>query len=338
VTAVNIIRFSGEPDLSLPDCGLWLDSRKNRPLCFVSHAHTDHLGRHDLAIATPATTRLAKQRISSTRTIELDVGVDHALAGDLRIRLLHAGHVLGSAMIHVTHGAGTLLYTGDYKLRPNLTTPQAKPEPADVLVMESTFGIPLFRFPPRSEVQTQLVELVAQALDEGVQPIVMGYSLGKAQEIVRIMTDAGIAVTEHGAVAAFSTTYEELGVKLGPRRKYAAADFHGPKALDLLERGVIVAPPQVARSAFVEKFDRTLTIMLSGWGMLKNAPFRYGVDHVLPISDHADFDELIETVERIGPKKIYTCHGYREFADTLRARGWDARPAIPDRQLRLFED
>jgi Cft2 family RNA processing exonuclease len=317
---------------------LWLDSRKNRPLCFVSHAHTDHLGRHDLAVATPATARLAEQRISSTRTIELAVGVEHALAENLHVRLLHAGHVLGSAMIHVTHHAGTLLYTGDFKLGTSLTAPRAAPEPAQVLVMESTFGIPVFRFPPRNAVQTQLIELVAQAINHGVQPIVMGYSLGKAQEIVRIMTDAGIPVTEHGAVAAFSTTYEVMGVKLGSRRKYAAADFHGSTALDLRERGVIVAPPQVARSAFVEKFDRKLTIMLSGWGMLKNAHFRYGVDHVLPISDHADFDELIETVERVKPTKVYTCHGYREFADTLRSRGWDARPAIPDRQLRLFEE
>jgi Cft2 family RNA processing exonuclease len=70
--------------------------------------------------------------------------------------------------------------------------------------------------------------------------------------------------------------------------------------------------------------------------VLKNAQYRYGVDHALPLSDHADFDELLELVERVHPKKIYTHHGYRAFADILRDRGHDAEPAEPDKQLMLF--
>ena len=110
----------------------------------------------------------------------------------------------------------------------------------------------------------------------------------------------------------------------------------GPRALPLEERGVLVAPPQVARGGFVTRFDAPCRVVLTGWGMMKNARYRYGVDHVLPLSDHADFDELLELVERVRPKKIYSHHGYREFADTLRARGHDAELARPDDQLRLF--
>ena len=125
----------------------------------------------------------------------------------------------------------------------------------------------------------------------------MGYSLGKAQEITRILTDAGLPVTAHGAVRAMNALYEQHGAHVGPTRPYAAADFHGKNAVDLAERGVLVAPPQVARSGFTTKFERSCKIMMSGWALNKGAQYRYGVDHALPLSDHADFDELLELIE-----------------------------------------
>jgi Cft2 family RNA processing exonuclease len=195
----------------------------------------------------------------------------------------------------------------------------------------------VIRFPPWRTVVDQLLDLVRRAMRAGRQPIVMGYTLGKAQEITRILTDAGVPVTVHGAVFHINRIYEEHGVRLGPYRRYNACDFHGPRAVPLEERGVLVAPPNVARGGFVTRFEDPLRVVLTGWGMLKNAPYRYGVDHVLPLSDHADFDELLELVERVRPKKIYSHHGYKEFADILRSRGYDAELARPDEQLRLFE-
>ena len=76
---------------------------------------------------------------------------------------------------------------------------------------------------------------------------------------------------------------------------------------------------------------------MSGWALLKGAQYRYGVDHVLPLSDHADFDELLELVDRVRPKQVYTLHGYPDFVDHLLARGIKAALAKPDPQLRLFE-
>jgi Cft2 family RNA processing exonuclease len=239
-------------------------------------------------------------------------------------------------MLHVSRRGQTFLYTGDFKLRSCATVPPAEVREADVLVMESTYGLPFFRFPPRETVVAQLLDIVGRAFRGGRQPIVMGYSLGKSQEIVRILTDAGHPVTVHGAVFHNNQLYEELGVPLGRYRRYDPADFHGPAALDLRERGVLVAPPQVARAAFVTRFENPVRIMMSGWGLLKNAIYRYGVDHALPLSDHADFDELLELIERVKPKKIFTHHGYREFAETLRGKGLDATCAKKDAQLTLF--
>ncbi|HYO11514.1 MAG TPA: MBL fold metallo-hydrolase [Tepidisphaeraceae bacterium] len=324
-------------DLKIANTDVYLDSRQTRGVCFVSHAHSDHICTHDRVICTPPTARLAGHRIGMTCSDPLDYGIDRQLDGDTRVRLLPAGHVLGSAMIHVTRPEGTLLYTGDFKLRASLTVEPAQVEPADFLVMESTYGLPMFRFPPWQETAARLVEIARAALRAGRQPVVMGYSLGKAQETARILADAGIPVTMHGAVHAMSRLYEELGVPLGAFRKYSFADFHGPSALDLAERGVLLAPPYVARTPFVTRFKDPCRVIMTGWALLKNAIYRYGVDHALPLSDHADFDELIELIDRVRPTKVFTHHGYKEFVDELRKRNIEAELARPDEQLSLFE-
>lgn len=323
-------------DLKICNCDLFLDSRRPRSRCFVSHAHSDHIGSHQLAIATEVTSAILQQRLGAPAVIELPFASAYVDDAGAVLTLHSAGHVLGSAMLHLQSPQGSLLYTGDFKLRSCLTVPIADPVPADVLVMESTYGQPHFRFPPWQQVAERLTELVNNAMRSGRQPIVMGYSLGKAQEIVRILTDAGFNVTCHGAVYAMNAIYERFGVPLGTTRRYRAQDFHGPAAIDLRERGVLVAPPNVARAPFVTRFKNPCRIMMTGWSLLKGAQYRYGVDHVLPLSDHADFDELLELIERVQPKKIYTHHGYREFADILKARGHDAQPARPDQQKMLF--
>lgn len=327
------------PDLRLTGNNLYLDSRIPRAACFVSHAHSDHLGLHEQTICTPATAAFAEHRVGPCgNTVRLDYDApEHPFDADTSLRLLPAGHVLGSAMLHVTRPEGTLLYTGDFKLRESLTVPAARPARADVLVMESTYGQPMFRFPAWRSVADELLGIVEDALRSGRQPIVLGYSLGKGQEITRILTDAGHNVTLHGAVHAMSEIYGRLGVPLGSYRRYAFADFHGPAALDLRERGVLVAPPNCARSGFCTRFENPCRVVMTGWALLKNAIYRYGVEHALPLSDHADFDELMELIDVVQPKKIFSHHGYREFVDVLRARGLDAELARPDDQLSLFD-
>lgn len=331
-------------DLKIAGLELYLDSRRPRPLCFVSHAHSDHIGLHARSILTAPTARITSYRMGSALDSVIQPTCQNIATVECgescaEIALFPAGHVLGSAMLRVRSDEASLLYTGDFKLRPSLTCEQAVPVQADFLVMESTYGLPQFRFPPWRAVADELIDRCAAAIQAGRQPIVMGYSLGKAQEITRILSDAGIPVTQHGACFAMTNIYEECGVKIstnGSVRRYAFDDFHGPAPLDLAERGVLVAPPSVARSSFVTRFDNPVRIMMSGWALLSGAIYRYGVDHALPLSDHADFDELLDLIDRVRPKKIFTHHGFPEFVDHLKSRGLDAELARPDPQGMLF--
>src|SRR5438874_10755435 len=122
-------------DLKISDCDLYLDSRQPRGLCFVSHAHSDHIGIHDRAIATAATAALTEHRLGQQAITQLPYNQRHQESPDLALTMRSAGHILGSAMLLVERADRSLLYTGDFKLRASLTVEPAEPVRADVLVM-----------------------------------------------------------------------------------------------------------------------------------------------------------------------------------------------------------
>ncbi len=152
--------------------------------------------------------------------------------GPLRLTALPAGHCLGSAMLLADDGTQTLLYTGDFKLGPSATSERADPPHADVLVMESTFGLPRYRLPPRDAVINQLLEIVTTALAAGITPVIHAYPLGKSQEVTKILTSAGIRVLQHPAIYEISRIYEKCGMNLGNYDVYPnpQSEIRNPKS------------------------------------------------------------------------------------------------------------
>jgi putative mRNA 3-end processing factor len=317
--------FHYDRGLKLTRIDLAVDVRRRQPRGFISHAHTDHMARHELAVCTPATGRLYQARYGA-RPVR-DLPYRESLDWDgTRLTTLPAGHVFGSAMLYVEEEGRTLLYTGDFKLGPSATAEPCELPRADVLVMETTFGDPRYRLPPRDEVVGQLIELVRQTLEEGRTPVVHAYVLGKAQEVTRILTDAGFGVLQHSAVHAISQIYEACGCRLGDCSLYEGRPRNGQ---------VVVAPPRSQRAAELRGLDRKVSIAVTGWAVDPSARHRLGVDHALPLSDHADYDQLWEAVERVAPKAVYCTHGPESFVDRLQKAGWQAYALGKSQQLRL---
>jgi Cft2 family RNA processing exonuclease len=221
----------------------------------------------------------------------------------------------------------TLLYTGDFKLDAPLTAEPAELPRAEILIMESTFGRPHYRLPPRRDVICRLLELVDSALATGMTPVVHAYPLGKSQEVTRILTLHGVPVLQHPAVYAISCIYQKCGVDLGDFSLFAGKPLIGH---------AIVTLPRSAREFRLPGLGKTVSIAVTGWAADKSAKYRLGVDHALPLSDHADFDQLIEAVRRVAPQEIYCTHGPAEFVEHLCDLGFNARPLHPPRQRRLF--
>jgi putative mRNA 3-end processing factor len=319
--------FHWDNGLFLTRPRLGLDVRRRQPHGFVSHAHSDHIGPHELAYCTAATARLYRLRLGERRrTVDLAYRQPREF-GDVRLTLYPAGHCLGSAMLLVESDSGSLLYTGDFKLGESATAEPAELPRADVLIMESTFGKPRYRMPPRSRTVEQLLELVHAALADGRTPVIHAYPLGKSQEVTRILTAAGVPVLQHSATFAVSQAYIACGVDLGDVQLFRP---------ELLPGRAVITLPQGARDYRLRGLIRPLSIAVTGWAIDAGTKYRWGVDHALPLTDHADFDELLQTAEIVGAREIYCVHGPREFVGHLCAAGFNARPVHGSFQTRMF--
>lgn len=304
--------------LYVPAAGLYLDARWAPGTVFVSHAHADHCSRADRIVCTPETAALhtARQGPRDATIIPLDTPVS---IGDAELVLRSAGHCLGAAMLEVRTRDGVLVYTGDYKLRPNPFAPPTQIPRCDVLVTECTFGEPRYVFPPDDTLLRQLYAFVDAAFADGATPVVLAYPLGKGQEALHHLTSHGYDVAVHGAIANMCRVHVQLG-----------HPFPGPGAWTPYRRGeigrrVLLTTPSTRKTTMVQGIPSKRVVHLTGWAYHPGAHNIYrGCDLVLPLSDHADYAELVRTAQESGARRIYTVHGPERFADRLRALGLPA--------------
>jgi len=323
-----------EGDLYLPALGLWLDARQPRlgpEKVLVSHAHSDHTGAHREVILSAPTARLMQARLPGKRrehVLEFHECRQFEQNGDsFNLTLLPAGHIFGSAMALIQTGSEQLLYTGDFKLKRGLSAEPCEPRPADILIMETTYGRPHYVFPPTDQVLKGIIRFCQEALDNDETAVLLGYSLGKSQELLCGLGDAGLPLMLHGAVHKLTQVYEQFGQCFPKYERYDAGAARGK---------VLLCPPNVVNSAMHRNLGKTRTAILTGWAVDPNCRFRYQCDAAFPLSDHADFPDLLELVKRVQPKKVLTLHGFAaDFAQTLRELGYDAQALSEDEQLAL---
>lgn len=298
----------------LPDLDLYLDPSRAVPRAFVSHAHGDHGGgfASGTVLASRETLALLAARhgpIAGALEPPWEIATP---AGIARLSLAPAGHVLGASQLVVDHPGGRFVYTGDYRTGGGLTHAVGAPVACDTLAIESTFALPIFRWPDRAATFARLIEWCREG-----DALVLAYALGKAQEIVRALTDAGLEVTAHGAVHKICEAYESLDVRVGPVRAYAEQKKRKSK------KGILVAPPRAV--AQLSKGRRVAYV--SGNALVDAQVDRYRADAAFVISDHADFDDLVSTVRASGAGFVYTTHGDAvPFARYLNEQGIHAEP------------
>jgi len=314
----------------LPQIGWHLDAQQRATCSIVSHAHSDHLGRHRTILCTAPTARLMAERLPGRReSIILPYGERWPLSAEVHATLYPAGHILGSAMALLESPHGRLLYTGDFKLRPGLSAEACRVPPggADVLIMETTFGKPRYRFPAAEIVGGEIVDFCRRALEDRAVPLLLCYSLGKSQEVLAHLRSSGLPVMLHAQAARLSAIYRECGVDLPEFRDFAP---------DAAEGHVVIGPPQIDRSPEVRRLRRRRTAMITGWALDPWAVPKHRCDAAFPLSDHADYDELLRFVVAVNPRLVYTVHGFAtEFARDLRERGIEAWALGRENQLDL---
>jgi DNA ligase 1 len=320
-----MIEVRYERGVYLPRQDLWLDPWDPKRFAFVSHAHSDHIAPHKEMVVSERTSRLMQSRMPGSRREHVLPFNERRMVRGLDLMLLPAGHIFGSAQCFLFAGNETLLYTGDFKLRPGKSAEPAQWRHADTLIMETTFGQPRYRFPPTEEVAYQIVAFCRETIDEGGVPVLLGYSLGKAQEILCSLHGAGLTPMLHGSVYQMTRIYEQFGQSFCRYFRYNPNEVAGK---------VLICPPSANHSHMLEKIARKRVAMISGWAVDPNALYRYRVDAAFALSDHADYDDLLRYVELVHPRRVFTLHGFAAaFAGDLRQRGIEAWALSEENQM-----
>ncbi len=308
----------------LPHLDLWLDSLRKRDTSVVSHAHSDHIARHARPILTRGTRILLGDYLKRSEPVELQYG-EPLETNDYAITLHPAGHCLGSAQALVTdrRSGERLLYTGDLRIQPSPINEPAETVACDTLVIESTYGRPDYVFPSQDESIATAVRIIAQWLDQGAIPVVLGWRLGKAQEALHHLLTAGFAVACEDGVYDIARRYETGGVQFPGTYRV----FDG----NIRDGEVLVFPPgRKSRETIGQHLPARRSasyLELTGWAAGQGGkPWGRGRpgDSSLPYSDHADFNDLLGYVGAVKPRRVYTVFGFPDLAERLRQTGYAA--------------
>lgn len=291
--------------LYCPPGDFYVDPTRPVARAVITHGHSDHArAGHGAVLATPETLAIMHVRYGEDcagAEQPLRYGEQVSING-VGVRLAPAGHVLGSAQAIVEQGGTRIVVSGDYKRRRDPTCAPFEPVPCDVFISEATFALPVFRHPDTDGEIRKLLASVAQFPERA--HLVGAYALGKAQRIIALLREAGWnrPIYLHGAMQRLCELYAEHGVDLGPL-ELATTEARG------FAGEIIIAPPSAIQERWARRFADPVSYFASGWMRVRQRAKQRGVELPLIISDHADWDELTDTIREVGPKELWITHG-----------------------------
>jgi putative mRNA 3-end processing factor len=208
--------------------------------------------------------------------------------------------------------------SGDYKTDADPTCDPWEPVRCDTFITESTFGLPIYRWPATADVFRELNAWWAANADADTVSLLFGYSLGKAQRLLAGLDPAIGPILLHGAVDRMSTLYREAGVAL------RATEYAGAvRQID--RRAIVIAPPSADGSTWARKFGAQSTAFASGWMLIRGARRRRSVDRGFALSDHVDWAQLLHAISATGASRVLVTHGFTgPVVRWLREQGLDA--------------
>ena len=310
--------------LYCPLGGFHIDPVRPVPRALITHGHSDHArAGHGAVLATRETllmmgVRYGEDFAGTTQTASLGAPMS---IGEVTVRFVPAGHVLGSAQIAIEAGGTRLVVSGDYKRAPDPTCLPFEPVPCDVFITEATFGLPVFRHPPTPGEVGKLLE--STALFPERAHIVGAYALGKAQRVMALLRAAGYEapIYLHGALERLTEFYKSEGVPLGETPKVVASER------GKLAGAIVLCPPSAIQDLWSRRFPDPVTAFASGWMRVRARARQKGVELPLIISDHSDWDDLCRTIQETGAGEVWVTHGQEDaLVHWCQLTGIRARP------------
>ncbi|MDD3083441.1 MAG: MBL fold metallo-hydrolase [Candidatus ainarchaeum sp.] len=294
-----------------------------------THAHADHVKFSDKSnfFATPPTIDLIKKRFFRKKTKFNEINFfSKKTFDDFELELYPNGHILGSSQLKIFNNK-EIVVTSDFRLQDSLFFKGAIPLPSETLVLETTFGSPIYKFPKYFDVVSEMVSWISKEAKNNLV-LLSGYSLGKAQELTKISNEAGFTPLVYESIFEMNKIYSSNNINLGD---YELLDHN------LKDFSVLIMPPQLVNKfllSTLKEFDsrKIVSALATGWS------FARGYDKLFPLSNHADFNDLVSYVEQSNPKIVLTDHGFcEEFSRKLNRLGYNSKPLKNHKQQVLFD-
>ncbi len=308
--------------------GFFVDPMRPSEKAVITHGHADHArAGHAKVAATPETLAIMEARYGEdfcAERLPLAYG-ERQRIGEVDVSVHPAGHVLGSAQARLEWKGLVIVVSGDYKRRRDPTCARFEVVPAHVFVSEATFALPVFRHPDDAGEIAKLLASVSRFPDRA--HLVGAYALGKAQRVIGLLREAGYhePIYIHGALKQLCDLYRDHGVELGELRNATLKDGEGEKT-DFAGK-IIVGPPSSFQTSWARRFPDPVTAFASGWMRVRARARQRGVELPLILSDHADWDELTDTIRDVDPEEVWITHGREDaLARWAELEGYRARP------------
>ena len=286
--------------------GFFIDPMKPVAHAVVTHGHADHArSGHGHVYATEATLAIMRARYGDDHALverPLAYGEDLFMHG-VKVSLHPAGHILGSAQARLEYEGASIVFSGDYKRRPDPTCALFEPVACDVFVTEATFALPVFVHPPIEDEIAKLLRSLQQFPERC--HLIGVYALGKCQRLMMALRAAGYAETIylHGAMVKLCELYQGFGIDIGPW------ELVTPENAKSLAGEIVLCPPSALQDRWSRRLPDVLTAAASGWMRIRARAKQKGVELPLVVSDHADWNELVQTLGDVGAPEVWVTHG-----------------------------
>jgi putative mRNA 3-end processing factor len=290
--------------------GFFIDPVRPVDRAIITHGHSDHARPdHGHVLATAETLAVMRARMGDDRAGRVQQALPPGEAithNGVGIRLVPAGHVLGSAQVVLDWQGSRVVVSGDYKRRRDPTCAPFEPVPCDAFVTEATFALPVFRHPPAEREVARLLESVRLFPDRA--HLIGVYALGKCQRLIMLLREAGWdrPIWLHGALLALCELYGTLGVPLGDLRP---VPMDRKRGASLLAGEIVLAPSGAEATPWVRRLAEPVVCAASGWMRVRQRARTKGVELPLIVSDHCDWDELLMTADDVQAPEIWVTHG-----------------------------
>ncbi len=298
---------------------VYLDPWRPVDKAIISHGHADHSrAGHKNYITHHRNIPIIRHRLGSIEVSGKDWGESFSING-VKFSLHPAGHIIGSSQIRVEHKGEVWVFSGDYKDEADGITTPFEPVRCHTFITECTFGLPAFKWTPQAEVMNEINQWWAENKSEGLTSVLFGYSLGKAQRLLKYLDPSIGRIYTHAAVENLNDVVREFTIlpeTIRITKDTTKEEIHG---------NIVVAPPSAHGSPWLRKMVPYVTASASGWMTFRGARRRRAIDKGFVLSDHCDWQGLLQCIEATGANRIICTHGYSEiFSKFLREKGFEA--------------